>query len=87
MAGEQRIQWRRYPNGERPHGDDPLDIGHDHAQYTPDRSPFGRPPREPLVSRTFPVSQTLPDYQKEVAVALVRANADEIFRGKPPASG
>ena len=51
-------------------GDDPPDPtndgdhGGDHAQYTPDRSPFGRPPRQPLLARTFPVSQQLPGYQK-----------------------
>lgn len=38
---------------------DGLDVGDDHAQYTPHRSPFGRPPRAPILARTFPVSQQL----------------------------
>ena len=36
---------------------DGLAVDDDHAQYTPDRSPFGRPPRTPILARTFPVSQ------------------------------
>lgn len=37
--------------------DDGLDVGDDHAQYATHRSPFGRPPRTPVLARTFPVSQ------------------------------
>lgn len=45
---------------------DGLDVDDDHAQYTPDRSPFGRPPRTPILARTFPVSQQVAatDYPK-----------------------
>ena len=36
---------------------DGLAVDDDHAQYTTHRSPFGRPPRQPILARTFPVSQ------------------------------
>jgi len=53
------------PDGNRPSADG-LDVDHDHAQYTPHRSPFGRPPRTPILARTFPVSQQIDtrDYPK-----------------------
>ena len=34
-----------------------LGVDDDHAHYTTHRSPFGRPPRQPILARTFPVSQ------------------------------
>ncbi len=80
---------------------EPPDLGieDDHAQYAPDRSPFGRPPRESLVARTFPVSQQLPKYPKRglradlvagvtvAALAVPAAMAYASLAGVTPVAG
>jgi len=62
------------PDGAEPEAEDSgaadepegLAVDDDHAQYTTHRSPFGRPPRQPILARTFPVSQQVDsvDYAK-----------------------